>query len=51
MKPPWGETGETVGSLLIMVLTVSKKGVVTDSGCDAETKVDNVPKIVRGDLG
>ena len=40
-----------MGSLLIMVLTVSKKGVVTDSGCDVETKVDNVPKLVRGEVG
>ena len=40
-----------MGSLSIMFLTVSKKGVVIDSGCDVNTKVDNVPKIVRGDLG
>ena len=38
-------------SLSIMVLTVSEKGVVTYLVCDVETKVDNVPKIVRGEVG
>ena len=46
-----GETGETVVSLSIMVLTASKKGVFTVSGCDVETKVDNIPKLVRGEVG
>ena len=38
-------------SLSIMVLTVSKKGVVTDSGYDVEIKVDNVTKLVIGEVG
>ena len=46
-----GETGDIVGSLSIMVLTASKKGVFTVSGCDVETNVDNVPKLVRGEVG
>ena len=46
-----GKTGETFGSLSIIVLTVSKKGVFTVLGCDVETGVDNVPKLVREEVG
>ena len=34
-----------------MVLTASKKGVFTVSSCDVETGVDNVPKLVREEVG
>ena len=34
-----------------MVLTESKKGVFTVLGCDVETGVDNIPKLVRGEEG
>ena len=42
------ETSETIGSLSIMVLTASKNGVFTILGFYVETKVDNIPKLVRG---
>ena len=37
-------------SLSIMVLTVTKKGVVIDSGCGIEIKAENVSKLVRGEV-
>ena len=35
----------------MIVLTVSKNRVFTVSGCDVETGVDNVPKLMREEVG